>query len=415
MSTTIARCANLSLSVQIPTLTCDNNTLGVVGNLSDFGAALGSIPSQLGQIADCVADDVRAQITQAIAQLRESLSAIFGVINITIPTPLWPNLDTPTIEFDLRMRALWQEFKLYLHEKLIDILSNIPGLGFILDLINIPIPFLSGVKVFDVFTAEGRERIRAAIADALPDVRQLLGLPWNITFTGDLGLNIPDLSLELVTARIFSEIERILSSAIWAALDVIRTLTKPIELIWDALGFPVLPTFTFPNFSEIFGAIWDGIKDLAISVQEKMQRAMDALLNFDLGDFLQSAFGALLNLIPWPFPTIIKDLLALLDRDWNLTIPELNFSRVIQSVQVLFDRIPSLIMELWMQLVKPFFEAIESILGGIAALLQYIPFTICSFLNLVAPSLFNMADTVSELLPPGFSLEVLPVVEVVQS
>lgn len=72
MSTTIARCANLSLSVQIPTLTCDNNTLGVVGNLSDFGAALGSIPSQLGQIADCVADDVKAQITQAIAQLRES-------------------------------------------------------------------------------------------------------------------------------------------------------------------------------------------------------------------------------------------------------------------------------------------------------------------------------------------------------
>jgi hypothetical protein len=408
MSNTISRCANLQLSIQLPSLVCSNNTLGVIGNISDFGQALGSIPSQLGNIADCVGEELRAQIEEAIQGFKQTISAILGAINTTIPTPLWGNLEIPTLEFDLRLRALWQEFKLYLHQKLIDILSNIPGLSFVLDLINIPIPFLNGVKVFDVFTSEGRERIRAAVSERLDEVADLLGLPWNITFDGTLGLNLPEIRLEFVIARIFSEIERILSSAVWAALGVIRTLTRPIRIIWDSLGFPVLPTFQFPNFGEIFGVIWNSIKDLAISLEEKMQMAIDALLNFDLSDFLQGAFGAILAATPWPFPTIIRDLLALLDRDWNLNIPELDFSRVVQAVQTLFDRLPGLIMELWMQLVKPFFEAIKNILGGIAALLEYIPFTWCTFVNLVAAPLLDVGSTISSLLPPGIELVTVP-------
>ena len=399
-----AYCTNINIGVSLPTLKCDNSILPEFGNLSDFGQGLGSLPGQLGKIAPCVEGQVRQQIEDAISSITKTLERIFSAINITIPTPLWGNLEIPEIEFELRMRALWQEFKLYLQQKLYDIISKIPGLSFIINLINIPIPFLTGVRLFDVFTAEGRARIRAAVSARLDAIADAMGLPWNISFDGTLGLKLPDLRLELIISRIFSEIERLLSSALWAALSVIHTLTRPIQRIWQRLGFPILPTFRFPSFDEFFNSIWNSIKDLAISVQEKMQRAIDAMLNFDLGSFLRTAFGRILGRIAWPFPTKIKQLLNLVNRDWNLSAPELDFSRVVQAVQTLFNRIPQLILELWMQLVKPFFDAIKGILRGVAELLKYIPFTFCSFANLVARPLLSMGSTVSNLLPASVPL-----------
>jgi hypothetical protein len=403
-----ARCANISLSVSLPNFDCTNNTLGNFGNLSDFGQGLGSIPGQLGNVADCVSEQVRKQIEDAISSITQTLNRIFSAINITLPTPLFGNLTIPEIEFDLRMRALWQDFKLFLQQKLYDIISKIPGLGFIINLVNIPIPFLTGVRVFDVFSAEGRARIRAAVAARVDAIANAMGMPWNISFDGTLGLKIPDLRLELIISRIFSEIERLLSSALWAALSVIHTLTRPIQRIWQRLGFPLLPTFRFPSFEEFFNNIWNSIKDLAISVQEKMQRAMDAMLNFDLGAFLRSAFGSILGRLAWPFPTKIRQLLNLVNRDWNLSAPELDFSRMVQAIQTLFNRIPGLILEMWMQLVKPFFDAIKNLLGGIVELLKYIPFTFCSFVGLVAAPLLSLGNTIGNLLPDGVPLAPAP-------
>lgn len=399
-----SRCENVSFTVTLPAFDCTNNTLGNFGNLSDFGQGLGSLPGQLGNMAFCVADNIRQQIESAIETLTNTLNSIFAAINITIPSPLWSNLQIPEIEFELRAAALWQEFKLYLQQKLFDIIRNIPGLGFIVNLVNIPIPFLSGVRVFDVFTSEGRARIRAAVAERVDSIADAMGLPWNITFDGSLGLTLPEVRLEFIVSRIFSEIERLLSSAIWAAMSVIHTLTRPIQRIWAALGFPTLPTFAFPSFDEFFNNIWNSIKDLAVSTVEKMQRAVDAMLNFDLGDYLSKTFGSILRRLAWPFPTRIRELLGLVDRDWNLTMPELDFARVVTAVQQLFNRIPQLILELWMQLVKPFLNAIKSILAFVDQLLQYIPFTFCAFVELVAAPLLAISNTVSNVLPAGISL-----------
>ena len=410
MSDLPSRCAQVNLSVSLPQFNCTNNTLGDFGNLSDFGRAIGSVPAQLGNIAYCVADSVRAQIEAAIRSLNETLTSIFATINTTIPTPLWPNLQAPELEFELRMSALFQEFKLYLQQKMFDIIQNIPGLGFIVDLVNVPIPFLSGVRVFDVFTSAGRARIRAAVAERLDQIADAMGMPWDLTFSGSLGLQLPELRLEYIIRRIFSEIERMLSSALWGALSVIHTLTRPIQRIWGQLGFPTLPSFQFPSFEEFFNNIWTGIKDLAISMTEKLQRAMTAMLNFDLGAYLQSAFGSILGRIPWPFPTRLADLLGFLNRDWNISSPEWDFSRLTGAIQTLFNRIPQLILELWLQLIKPFLDAIKGLLAGVAALLEYIPFTFCSFINLVASPILGLGSTISGLLPSSIPVVAAPTI-----
>jgi hypothetical protein len=413
MSTTFpSRCANVSLSVRLPQLDCTNNTLGDFGNLSDFGRGLGSIPGQLGNIADCVAADVRAQIEQSIDSLTSTLRTIFAAINTTVPTPLFENLEAPEIELEMRTSSMWQEFKLYWQTALYNILAKIPGLEFITNLINVPIPFLTGVKLLDVFTPEGRARIRAAVGDRLDAVSSALGLPWDATLDGDLGLNMPEVRKETIIRRIFSEIESMLTNVLASAVKVINTLTEPIRRIWNRLGFPNLPDLTSINFEDLFNSIWDGIKDLAISVRDKVQRAVDALLDFDIGDYLRSTFGSILNRIPWPFPTRMRELVGIVttvteegtSTVGNLTIPEWDFSRVIRAVQGVLARLPGMILELFLQLIRPFLEAIQNLLGGITELLKYIPFTFCSFLNLVAAPLLGITGVVRSIVPEGIAV-----------
>ena len=125
---------------------------------------------------------------------------------------------------------------------------------------------------------------------------------------------------------------------------------------------------SFPNFSKVFTTAWDAVKNLAISITEKLQKVIDAILNFDLKAFL-GRFS-----IFWPFKTKVKDLLNLSDHEWNIQSIELKFSRIMAAVEQLFNSIMTMILELWMKLVKAFFNAI-----GLGALLAYIPFTFCTF------------------------------------
>lgn len=405
MSQTLSRCVNIQLSVNLPTFECTDDILGNLGNLTDFGRGLGSIPGQLGSIVDCVASDLRAQIEAAIKTFTDAIQAIMKAINISIPDPIFGTITIPEFEFDLRFRALWTEFKLYLYEKMIDLLSQLPGLGFILDLINVPIPFLSGVKLLDVFTAEGRARIAQAVRDQIASVAEALGMPWNLTFTGELSLESLDFAVQNILNRIYSEISRMLSGIIWNALNLIPNLTQAVKIIWDRLGFPLLPNFFVPDFNALFDSLWQGVVDTFDNAVDRMNAMIDRILNFNLQDMLMGAFGSILNLIPWPFGWTIRELLKLSEVEWSLTLPEINFSRIMQAVQDLFNRIPTMIFELWLQLIKPFLDAIKNILGPIAELLKYIPFTFCSFISLVAAPILGMGALVRDILPPEISIQ----------
>ncbi len=407
MSQTLSRCVNVQLSVNLPTFECSEDILGNFGNLTDFGRGLGSIPAQLGSIVDCVTEDLRAQIEQAIQTFTDTIRAILKALNISIPDPIFGTITIPEFEFELRLRELWTDFKLYLYQKLIDLLSQIPGLEFILNLLNVPIPFLEGVYLLDVFTAEGRARIEKAITDKLASIQAALGMPWDLSFTGKLTLESVDFAVQNIINRIYSEIQKMLSNIIWNALNLIPNLTAAIKKIWDALKFPLLPLFFVPDFDALFDSIWQGVVDAFDNAVDRMNAMIDRMLNFSLKDMLMGAFGSILNLIPWPFGWTIRELLKLSEVEWNLTLPEINFSRIMQAIQDLFMRIPTMIFELWLQLIKPFLDAIKSILAPIEELLKYIPFTFCAFINLAAAPILGISGLVREILPPGITIEVV--------
>lgn len=409
MSQTLSRCVNVQLSVKLPEFKCTDDILGNFGNLTDFGRGLGSIPGQLGSIVDCVTADLRAQIEQAIQTFTDTMRAIMKALNISIPDPIFGTITLPEFEFELRMRELWTNFKLYLYQKLIDILSQIPGLEFILNLLKVPIPFLEGVYLIDVFTAEGRARIQKAITDRLKQITDALGMPWDLSFTGKLTLESAGMAVQNIINRIYSEIQKMLSNVIWNALNMIPNLTAVIKKIWDALKLPLLPAFFVIDFDAIFDSIWQGVVDTFDNAVDRMKAMIERILEFNVLNLLKSILGPFWDFIKklWTFGTTIRDMLKLSEVEWNLTLPEINFSRIMQAVQDLFARIPTMIFELWLQLIKPFLDAIKKILAPIEELLKYIPFTFCSFINLAAAPVLGIGGLVRDILPPGISIEVV--------
>lgn len=388
-----AVCETIELKVRLPSLKCDESILPDFGNLSDFGRQLGSIPGQLGRMAICLADQQLAALRAAIEQILDALETVFGEFPWSVPTPLWSNIKAPEWEFELKLSALFQEFKIYLITQLLDILGALAG-----PWLQIPIPFVPGCVLGDLLTSEGRAKIRNTIVEQLDAIASALGMPWDLTFSGQLGIRSIEAQAQMIVSRIYSEIIKTLNNVLHAALGA---LIQAFQQIWNKLGLPALVALLSIDFEALFDSIWNQVKDLAISMAEKLEMVINFFLDFDLQSLIEGALGAIANL--WPFPFSVRALLeqveGLLDTEYNLRSVELRFTRIMNAVKALFENLATMIIEIWLQAVTAFIQQV------LAPLLQYIPFTMCTFLNLVAAPLFALPQLVGGLIPPPIEVE----------
>lgn len=398
-------CANVALAVKFPNFECTDSILPNFQNLIDFGTGLGSLPGQLARIAHCSIATTYEKIQKAIDSLLKLFDSVFGTTLGSVNNPVFSDkLKIPEISMAERMKSLFKDFKMYLELNVLSILSKIiPGLSFL----KIPLPFLPNCTIGDLLSAEGRQKIRNAIAARVDAIADALGLPWNITFSGELGIKNAELKAQTVINRVWSAFHKNLLSLIEGGFKALVRLTDPIRKIWQALRLPDIPSLISLNFEDLFKTVWDTIKNTVRSLNEKMQYMIDFFLNFDLKAFLDKAFGGLLKFIKWPFPTKVKDLLKLKDADQgkNLKSVETTFSRIMDGVKELFEQIPALIMELWMQLVKGFFNAILRFVPLIRELLKFIPFTFCTFIGLVLSPILGLGGAVAGLIPAGITVQ----------
>jgi len=405
MTPPIDPCQGVLPVVKFPRFECTDSVLPNFSNLDEFGRGLGSLPGQLAQIAQCNVTATAKQISDAIDNLLKLFDKTFGTSLGSVDNPVYgPKLKVPEQEMGVRLRALFNDFKLYLELKILDILGKIiPNLNFL----NIPLPFLPNLTVRDLLSAEGRAKIRAAIGARKDQIARALGSPWKDTFDGTLGLKSEEMQKQSIISRVWSEFHKSLLSVIQRGFRLLRALTEPIRKIWQALRLPDIPNLVSLNFEEIFNSVWQTIKDLAISANEKMQKMIDFFLEFDIKNFLDKTFSPLLKFIAWPFPTKVKQLLKISDnpQEKNLVSKETRFNSIMQAVKELFEQIPTLILELWMKLVRGFFQAILKFVPLLKELLKYIPFTFCTFIGLAFSPILGLASAVSNLIPPGISVQ----------
>jgi hypothetical protein len=407
--------------VKLPTFECSPDILGNFGNLTDFGRALGSIPGQLGAIVDCVAEDLRKQIEEAIKPYLDTIRAIMKVLNLRIPDPIFGTIEIPEFEFELRLAELWSDFKFYLYEKLIEIIRGIlKFLGFerLLNILKTPIPFLEGVYLIDVFTEEGRARIAKAVRDRLDQVAEALGMPWDLSFTGKLTLESPDFAVQNILRRVYSMVRKMIGDIIYNLLNLIPKLLFDlgdfVKKLWDALKLPFMPLLSLIqdafNFKKLFTNIWESVVEEFDNAVDRMEAMIERILNFNILDVLKlilpKVFWEAIKKL-WIFGDTVRKMLKMSDEEWNLTLPEIKFARIMQAVQDLFDRIPTMLFELWLQIIKPFLEAINKVFAIFKPLLDLIPFTFCAFIRLFAAPVLGIAGVVRDMLPPGITIEVV--------
>lgn len=400
-------CEGISLGIKLPTLECTDGIHPNFGNLVDFGRGIGSLPGQLARMADCVTTEIAAKIQKAIDSLVKLFESIFGTYPWSASTPLFKNIKIPEVEMEVKVRALFHEFKIYLLMKFLNILAKFVG-----PILNIPIPFLSGCVLGDLLTPEGREKIKATIDKNIDTVSKALGLPWDITFSGELGMNVKEFRVQTVLTNIYNKIQDTLTDLLFKALNA---LLAPINAIIKTVIGIALPIITeikkLFDFEKLFSSIWDQVKNLAISIEEKLQKIIDFFLNFDITALLKKILGPLFRL--WKFGTKIKDVLKISDAEGNVKSPETKFERVMQGVKSFFTNIVTMIYELFLSAVKAAIKAItdiakklmEPIIGFLNALFRFIPFTFCTFLNLVAAPLLGMGNLVKALIPSEIKVE----------
>lgn len=388
-----AVCETIELKIKLPSLKCDASILPDFGNLSDFGRQLGSVPGQLGRMAICLADEQLAALREAIDKILQALESVFGEFPWSVPTPLWGNLKAPEWEMELKLSAMFQEFKIYLITRMLEILGELVG-----PWLQIPIPFVPGCVLGDLLTAEGRAKIRRTISEQLDAIAEALGLPWDFTFSGELGMDSIEARAQMIVSRIYSEIIKTLNNVLHAALGA---LIQAFQQIWNQLGLPALVALLTIDFEALFDSIWNQVKDLAISMAEKLERVINFFLDLDLKSLIEGALGAIANL--WPFPFSVRALLeqveGLLNAEYNLQSVEIRFTRIMNAVKALFENLATMIMEIWLQAVTAFIQQV------IAPLMQFIPFTMCAFLTLVAAPLFALPQLVGGLIPPPVQVE----------
>lgn len=400
-------CEGIALGIKLPTLECTDGIHPNFGNLTDFGRGIGSLPGQLARMADCVSAEIAEKIQKAIDSLVKLFESIFGTYPWSASTPLFKNIKIPEYEMEVKLRALFHEFKIYLLMKFLNILAKFVG-----PILNIPIPFLSGCVLGDLLTPEGRAKIKAAIEKDIDAISKALGLPWDITFSGELGMNVKEFRVQTVLTRIYHKIQDMLTDLLFKALNA---LLAPINAIIKAVIGIALPIVSeikkLFDFEKLFSSIWDQVKNLAISIEEKLQKVIDFFLNFDITALLKKILGPLVGL--WKFGTKIKDVLKISDAEWNVKSPETKFERVMQGVRAFFSNVVTMIYEIFLSAVKAAIKAItdiakklmEPIIGFLNALFKFIPFTFCTFLNLVAAPLLGMGNLVRGLLPSEIKVE----------
>jgi len=411
---------NVQLSVNLPEFKCTDDILGNFGNLTDFGRALGSIPGQLGAIVDCVAEDLRKQIEEAIQPFIDAIRAIMKALNIRIPDPIYETIEAPELEFEHRMTELWSDFKFYLYEKLIDILDAILKffkLDWLLSLFKVPIPFLEGVYLIDVFTEEGRARIAKAVKDRREAITDELGMPWDLSFTGKQTLESKDLSTQSILRRIYSQASKMINNIIYNVLMIIPNILGDIvKKIWEALKLPLLPLLSLIeqafNFKELFTSIWEDVVEEFDNAVDRMEAMIERILEFNVFKLLEKLLeplGPIWEAIKklWKFGSTVREMLKPSEEEGNLELPENRFSKIMQAVQDLFDRIPGMIFELWLEIIRPFLEAVNKVFAIFKPLLDLIPFTFCSFIRLAAAPVLGIAGVVRDILPPGIEIVIV--------
>jgi hypothetical protein len=348
-------------STIVPDVGCPSTLLPKPGDLAIPLKTLASLPARLAILG---LNDIANQIRAAL----QTLDNMIGIFPISVTKPVFGSISNPEFEWELRSRAIVAEFKLYMIAKCLEIIESL-----ISGLLSIPVPFLGNVNILQLFVdPEYRASIRAKIAQNLNGALAVVGRLGK-SFSGEFGVESPEMQVQEIWTWFVDEMIKLATNVLHTAFG---TLIQMFNRIWNSLGLPALVAL------------------LTVDIEALIEAAINSVAKIPpISEYYKQVIAALKAINIFGFT--LEDLLGGEYEDFTES-SEMTINRLISAAKDFAVKYPIYILELWMDAVKAFFNAI-----GLGALLAFIPFTFCNFLQVI-----GFPTSFSGLLPETLPEEV---------
>ena len=405
---------------EIPGLQCDASGKISFRQLEDYFVGISKIISQLKLQAKFIQDECGKELIQAIRDIEKLVDDITGILM----TDVFKKIKSKEQEMKYKVREFMKEIDVWFQKKIVEALIKIISILGIPNPLTTPIPFITAVTLIDengnpvryqpvvkdLFTKEGKVKVKAAIAEDIESIRKFFG---DGKYDGTLGIKSPEHEAEEFWQKALAWMKELLSDFIGACINAMIGLLTKIPIIGPIikkLGVFIDPT---KPIKEQLKLVYEDFK-------KKIKKAKEDVLSGkafeDLGEkLLNELIDFVLNL-PIPLFGTLGNLIGF-DKELRKK------KETVHSKEELWHRIEDAFEDA-MEKIKKFFQGDliakihDIILKAPGWILQQFPIvkkivkaikliidicrgkvSICVVLNIILKPIFSIPDAILKLIP----------------
>ncbi len=290
----------------------------------------------------------------------DDIDKLLGNFPISVPRPLYNELDIPEIEWEKRIDAMVKEYHNYVGVRILELIDKIVPL-------TLEIEVIGGIKIdlLKIWSDPSYlNEIKKITCENIDTIYALVPEQYK-TFDGRYGLDSKELQCDVAFSYIMSQLN---GGILGLIQEGIGKVIEKFEKIWEALGLPAFAGFDFTDPTSLVMAI---LEDEKKSIEEKL----DALKSISIGPFsLLDALGG--------------------EIETQIDIAERDMNRILDKLQDFLQEYPTFLYKQYMEKIAKFLDAI-----GLGKILEFITFDFCDFLELIGMPKTITLETVLEISP----------------
>ena len=405
---------------EVPNLECGPNGQISFRQMEDYFVGIAKIISQLKLQAKFIQDECGKELIEAIRDMEKLVDDITGILM----TDVFKKIKSKEQEMKYKVREFLKEIDVWFQKKIVEALLKIVDILGIPNPLTTPIPFITAVTLVDeagnpvryqpvikdLFTKEGKVKIKAAIAEDIESVRKFFG---DGKYDGTLGIKSPEHEAEEFWQKALAWMKELLSDFIAACINaMIKLLTKIpiIGPIIEKIGVFIDPTKPIKAQLKLV------YEDFKKRIKKAKEDVLSGKAAEDLGEkLLQELIDFVLNL-PIPLFGTLGNLIGF-DNE------ERKKKETFHSKEELWHRIEDAFEDA-MEKIKKFFQTdfiakihdiilkapgwilqqfpiVKRILDTIELIIKIVrgDVSICQVLNIILKPIFGIPDAILKFIP----------------
>ena len=224
---------------EIPGLQCSASGKISFRQLEDYFVGISKIISQLKLQAKFIQDECGKELIQAIRDIEKLVDDITGILM----TDVMKKIKSKEQEMKYKVREFMKEIDVWFQKKIVEALLKILSILGIPNPLTIQIPFITPVTLIDesgnpvryqpvvkdLFTKEGKVKIKAAIAEDIESIKKFFGEDGK--YDGTLGIKSPEHEAEEFWQKALRWMKELLSDFIGKCINAMIGLLTKIPII----------------------------------------------------------------------------------------------------------------------------------------------------------------------------------------